>query len=145
MSGAQHNAPPFWRSRPVIAALVFSAIALFLLFSEHRAHFLYLLTTAWHVPYEAQHNRRLATTGPYAKIRHPQYVGFVVVMFGFLLQWPTLVTLVMFPVLVFMYARLAIHEEQESDARFGQTWRDYAARTQRFVPRLSRGDTVQVQ
>ncbi|MDQ7977299.1 isoprenylcysteine carboxylmethyltransferase family protein [Paraburkholderia sp. SARCC-3016] len=105
----------------------------------------YLLATAWHVLYEAQRNRRLATTGPYAKIRHPQYVGFVLVMFGFLLQWPTLVTLVMFPLLVFMYVRLAIHEERESDARFGQAWRDYATHTPRFVPRLSRGDTVHIQ
>jgi len=77
-----------------------------------------------------------ATTGPYAKIRHPQYVAFAVIMFGFLLQWPTLITLVMFPILVFMYVRLAKHEERESEQRFGQAWLDYAAHTPRFIPKL---------
>lgn len=52
----------------------------------------YLLSTAWHVLYEAQRNGQLATTGPYARIRHPQYVAFIIIMTGFLLQWPTLVT-----------------------------------------------------
>jgi len=57
-------------------------------------------------------------------------------LLGFLLQWPTLVTLVMFGILVVMYVRLALSEERESDVQFGQAWRDYAARTPRFVPRL---------
>ena len=59
-------------------------------------------------------------------------------MFGFLLQWPTLVTLVMFPVLVTMYVLLAVREEKDSDAAFGAAWRDYAERTPRFVPRFGR-------
>ena len=45
-------------------------------------------------------------------MRHPQYVGFILVMFGFLLQWPTLLTLAMFPILVGMYMRLAKGEER---------------------------------
>ena len=53
--------------------------------------------------YRAQRERRLATAGPYARIRHPQYVGFILIMLGFLVQWPTLVALAMFPVLVTMY------------------------------------------
>lgn len=57
-------------------------------------------------------------------------------MLGFLLQWPTLVTLAMFPILVFMYVRLAIQEERDSDAQFGEAWREYAAHTPRFVPNL---------
>ena len=104
----------------------------------------YLLSKAWHVLYEAQRNGKLATTGPYAKVRHPQYVAFVVIMFGFLLQWPTLVTLLMFPVLVYMYVHLAIQEERDSEARFGEAWREYASHTPRFIPRLSQDDTVHV-
>jgi protein-S-isoprenylcysteine O-methyltransferase Ste14 len=104
----------------------------------------YLLAKAWHVLYEAQRKGKLATTGPYAKVRHPQYVGFVVIMFGFLLQWPTLVTLLMFPVLVYMYVRLAIQEERDSEAQFGEAWREYAAHTPRFVPRLSQDHTIHV-
>src|SRR3989304_4422916 len=70
-----------------------------------------LLSNAWRVLYAAQNNRTLATTGPYARIRHPQYVGFVLIMFGFLAQWPTILTLAMFPVLVYMYVRLAGREK----------------------------------
>ncbi|MFM0327855.1 methyltransferase family protein [Caballeronia glebae] len=105
----------------------------------------YLLSISWHVLYEAQHAGQLATTGPYAKVRHPQYIAFVVIMTGFLLQWPTLVTIVMFPILVAMYVRLARHEESDSEQRFGQTWRDYAAHTPRFIPRFSGRDTAHVQ
>ena len=55
--------------------------------------------------------------GPYSRIRRPQYVGFVLIMFGFLLQWPTLVTVAMFPVLATMYVLLALREERESEFR----------------------------
>lgn len=95
----------------------------------------WLLAAAWKVLYQAQREHRLATTGPYARMRHPQYAGFVLIMFGFLLQWPTLVTLVMFPILVFMYAHLAKREEREVTAEFGETYARYAARTPRFIPR----------
>ncbi len=61
-------------------------------------------------------------------------------MLGFLFQWPTLVTLAMFPVLVFMYVRLALREERDSEREFGQLWRDYAQRTPRFFPRFNKAD-----
>ena len=96
----------------------------------------WLLSAAWRVLYRAQRSGRLATDGPYARIRHPQYVGFVLIMFGFLLQWPTLVTLAMFPVLVTMYVLLALREERESQNAFGEAWRKYAAGTPRFMPRV---------
>jgi protein-S-isoprenylcysteine O-methyltransferase Ste14 len=96
----------------------------------------WLLASAWRVLYEAQRTRRLATGGPYARVRHPQYVGFVLIMLGFLVQWPTLVTLVMFPILVFMYARLARREEADMLAQFGEDYRRYAQRVPAFIPRL---------
>ena len=96
----------------------------------------WLLSASWRVLYHAQRAHRLAMAGPYARIRHPQYVAFVLIMFGFLVQWPTLVTLVMFPVLVIMYALLARREEAESEAAFGVAWRAYAMRTPRFIPTL---------
>ena len=72
----------------------------------------WLLASAWKVLYAAQQTHTLATTGPYAYIRHPQYSGFVLIMLGFLAQWPTILTLAMFTVLVYMYVRLARREEQ---------------------------------
>ncbi len=95
----------------------------------------WLLAAAWRVLYQAQREGRLATTGAYARVRHPQYAGFVLIMFGFLLQWPTLLTLAMFPVLVVMYARLARREEREVAARFGAEYAAYAARVPAFLPR----------
>ena len=59
-------------------------------------------------------------------------------LLGFLLQWPTLLTMAMFPVLVWMYRRLAIIEEAEMPARFGPEYEDWAARSPRFVPSLRR-------
>lgn len=99
---------------------------------------LLLLASAWGVLYQAQRSHGLATTGPYARMRHPQYVGFVLIMLGFLVQWPTLLTLLMFPVLFFMYVRLARREEQDALTTFGAAYAQYAAKTPRFVPRLRR-------
>lgn len=95
-----------------------------------------LLAASWNILWRAQREHRLATTGPYARIRHPQYVGFVLILFGFLLQWPTLLTLVMFPVLVFMYGYLSRSEEAAMLAEFGEQYAEYKAATPRFFPRL---------
>jgi protein-S-isoprenylcysteine O-methyltransferase Ste14 len=97
-----------------------------------------LLAAAWRVLYAAQQAGTLATTGPYRYVRHPQYVGFILVMLGFLLQWPTLVTLAMFPILVAMYVRLAHREEREVAAELGARWSAYADVTPRWFPRLRR-------
>jgi protein-S-isoprenylcysteine O-methyltransferase Ste14 len=97
-----------------------------------------ILASAWDVLYKAQREGQLATTGPYAHVRHPQYGGFILIMSGFLLQWPTLLTLVMFPILVTMYVRLARREEREVQAAFGETYRRYVATTPAFVPRFVR-------
>ncbi len=96
-----------------------------------------LLASAWKVLYAAQQSRSLASTGPYARIRHPQYVAFIVIMVGFLFQWPTLLTLAMFPVLVFMYMQLARREELEALAAFGDSYRAYMREVPAFVPRFS--------
>ncbi|MCB9540055.1 MAG: isoprenylcysteine carboxylmethyltransferase family protein [Myxococcales bacterium] len=95
-----------------------------------------VLSASWKVLWSAQREGRLATTGTYAHVRHPQYIGFIAIMLGFLVMWPTLLTLLMFPVLTFMYVRLAHREEREVAEEFGDAWRDYAARTPRWIPRL---------
>lgn len=101
-----------------------------------------LLAAAWNRLYRAQREGRLATTGPYAVVRHPQYVGFIVIMLGFLLQWPTLITLLMFPILVTMYVRLARREEREALAMFGDAYARYMRHTPAFVPQRSTPPTA---
>jgi protein-S-isoprenylcysteine O-methyltransferase Ste14 len=95
-----------------------------------------VISAGWKVLYEAQRQHKLAATGIYAYIRHPQYLGFILVMVGFLVQWPTVLTLAMFPVLVFMYVRLARVEERESLAQFGAEYERYMREVPGFIPRL---------
>lgn len=93
---------------------------------------------SWQLLHAAQQAKQLVTTGPYARVRHPQYVGFMLVMVGFLVMWPTLLTLLMFPVLMFVYVRLAKKEEQLILDEFGDAYRDYVKRVPAFFPRLSK-------
>ena len=97
-----------------------------------------LLSSAWKVLYKAQSEHTLAMTGPYAHIRHPQYVGFILIMVGFFLQWPTLLTLIMLPILIWMYVRLAKSEEREAEKEFGNLWKEYAEETPSFIPNLKK-------
>jgi protein-S-isoprenylcysteine O-methyltransferase Ste14 len=93
-----------------------------------------LLSSAWHVLYQAQKQHAVATTGPYGSVRHPQYLAFILIMFGFLLQWPTLITLAMFPVLLVVYARVARSEERDSLADFGTAYEEYRQHVPAFLP-----------
>jgi protein-S-isoprenylcysteine O-methyltransferase Ste14 len=97
-----------------------------------------LTAAAWRILYEAQKSGTLATAGPYDYVRHPQYVGFILVLAGFLVQWPTILTIAMFPVLVAMYVRLARQEESETKAAFSDAFDRYAARVPAFLPRWTR-------
>ncbi len=96
-----------------------------------------LLSSAWRVLHAAQSTGTLATTGLYSRVRHPQYLGFVAIMFGFLLMWPTILTIAMFPVLLYMYHRLALSEEKTIEKEFGQQFLDYKKRTPAYIPKWS--------
>ena len=96
----------------------------------------WLTASAWRVLYKAQRQNQLAITGAYRYVRHPQYIGFILVLTGFLLQWPTLLTVFMYPILVWMYLHLARKEEADALKHFGQEYADYMYRTPRYLPRL---------
>jgi methanethiol S-methyltransferase len=93
-----------------------------------------IVAAGWRTLFKAQKHHVLAVEGPYVYVRHPQYVGFVLILLGFLVQWPTILTLVMFPMLVTMYVRLAKTEEREVRAKFGAEYDRYAARVPAFFP-----------
>lgn len=97
-----------------------------------------LLSSSWKVLFKAQKKGVLATQGPYQWIRHPQYIAFILIMFGFLLQWPTLLTLIMFPVLVYFYIKLANQEELESLEEYGHDYQNYMNKVPGFIPHLIR-------
>lgn len=103
-----------------------------------------LLSYAWPPLHRAQQRGELATTGVYARIRHPQYVAFILIMFGFVLQWPTILTVAMFPILAVVYIRLAKREEREALAEFGEAYRRYMERTPGFIPKWGTQKTLEV-
>ena len=78
----------------------------------------------------------LVTDGIYRYIRHPQYVGLFCIIFGWLLHWPTLLTLIIFPILVFVYYRLSVSEDAFLSQNFGEAFNRYRQKTPRFFPRL---------
>lgn len=96
-----------------------------------------LLGKAWEILYKSQRAHELATTGVYQYVRHPQYVAFTLIIFGFLVQWPTLITLIMAPILISRYVWLAKTEEKEMGKRFGETYRNYVNKTPAFFPKIS--------
>lgn len=97
----------------------------------------WLLAKAWPILYAAQQAGVLARTGPYARIRHPQYAAFLLIMAGFLLQWPTLITVATFPVLAVSYIRLAQREEAEALRQFGDAYRAYRQNVPGWFPVFS--------
>lgn len=99
----------------------------------------FMLASAWNVLHNAQRAGVMANSGWYARCRHPQYLAFILIMLGFLFQWPTLPTLAMFPVLVMVYRRLALKEEQQALAEFGDSYRRYMAVVPGWLPLLGRG------
>lgn len=94
------------------------------------------IASAWNILHKAQQSHSLATTGWYARCRHPQYIAFIMIMFGFLLQWPTIPTLVMFPILVVVYIRLASREERMAIEEFGDDYRRYMESTPAWIPKF---------
>jgi protein-S-isoprenylcysteine O-methyltransferase Ste14 len=102
----------------------------------------WLIAVAWRHLFAAARDHQLATAGPYGWLRHPQYAGFLLVMLGLLAQWPTIPTLVMFPVLAVVYRRLARNEEREVAAAFGPAWTAYTDTVNPFIPRRPRPVTL---
>jgi protein-S-isoprenylcysteine O-methyltransferase Ste14 len=95
---------------------------------------LIIIAQGWHRVHRAQ--GALVTDGLYARVRHPQYSGLFLITIGLLIQWPTIVTALTWPILMVMYVRLARREEADMERQFGEIYRAYAARVPRFVPRL---------
>ena len=74
------------------------------------------------------------TTGIYRYIRHPQYTGIFLFTLGWILHWPSVITLILWPVLTAAYVWLALFEERQAREEFGSEHDVYARRTKRFLP-----------
>jgi len=96
-----------------------------------------IIYKAWKVLHQAQQADTLARTGPYEYVRHPQYGGLIIIITGFLIMWPTLLTLIMYPVLIVVYIRLAKKEEKMIRREFGEAYDDYAREVPAFLPKMT--------
>lgn len=95
-----------------------------------------LLIAGWREVYRANKQGRLATGGPYALVRHPQYTGIFLVFFGEgVVHWPTVLSLTAFPIVVIAYALLARKEERQMIENFGDEYGKYQRRVPMFLPR----------
>lgn len=102
-----------------------------------------LVIRGWREVYHASREKRLATGGVYAMMRHPQYTGILLALFGEgVVHWPTLLTLALFPVMVALYVLLALREEKEMLATFGEEYRAYQRRVPMFLPRWDEWDRL---
>lgn len=79
--------------------------------------------------------KRLLAEGVYGVVRHPQYTGIFLAVFGQLVHWPTIPTLALAPLIVLAYVHLARREERQMIARFGDAYVAYRARVPMFFPR----------
>lgn len=96
---------------------------------------LVMIGSGWREVYRAQREGRLATGGLYGMVRHPQYTGIFVAIFGEgIVHWPTVVSVAMFPIIIAAYVLLARKEERQMLEQFGDRYRDYQRRVPMFVP-----------
>ncbi len=95
-----------------------------------------LFFKGWRQVYKALSEKKLVTDGLYGLVRHPQYTGLFIALFGEgVVHWPTLFSIGLLPVIIFIYYRLAKREEQKVTAEFGQEYLDYKKQVPMFIPR----------
>lgn len=93
---------------------------------------LLIMGKAWRQIYRA--NGELVTSGLYERVRHPQYLALFLITIGMLIQWPTVITLVMWPILTIMYYRLARKEERDMETKFNDRYLEYKQKVPMFLP-----------
>lgn len=100
---------------------------------------IWIISAGWEQVHRGE--GRLVTDGIYAYMRHPQYTGIFIITLAFMIQWPTLPTLILWPFVIAMYVRLARREEQDVLEKYPEQYREYMERTPMFFPRLRRRTT----
>jgi protein-S-isoprenylcysteine O-methyltransferase Ste14 len=102
---------------------------------------LWIISAGWQLVYEAE--GELVTRGVYRYMRHPQYTGIFIITLGFMIQWPTLATLLLWPFVIGMYVKLARKEEKDVLQAYPEEYHAYMARTPMFFPRLFGGQEAE--
>ena len=95
-----------------------------------------LVVLAWKAVHKKSSENDIASKGLYSHIRHPQYLGFILMTLGWLIHWPTIPTAIMWPILAVMYYNLAKREEREMVETYGERYQQYKKKVPMFIPRL---------
>ena len=99
-----------------------------------------LVADGWRKIHQARGKQQLMTDGVYARVRHPQYTGLFLIVFGEgVVHWPTIVSVIAFPIIVIAYTLLAQKEERQMIKEFGDEYREYQQRVPMFIPRIESG------
>lgn len=96
---------------------------------------LHYVIEGWKLVYKAK--GEFVRNGVYEKMRHPQYMGIYLIIIGFIIQWPTMVTLIMFPFLIVLYYKLAKREEEDILKKFPEEYKQYMIETPMFIPKVN--------
>lgn len=83
-----------------------------------------------------KYQSRLLTEGIYARIRHPRYVEYFIVVLGYALISNYLAVYILTALLIPALALVIRWEERELRHRFGKQYEDYCSRVPRFIPRF---------
>lgn len=98
-----------------------------------------LIADGWRRIHRARREERLVTEGVYSRMRHPQYTGLFLIVFGEgIVHWPTIISVIAFPVIVLAYTLLARKEERQMVDKFGDEYREYQRRVPMFIPRRNK-------
>lgn len=95
---------------------------------------IFLIIFGWKRIYRAK--GQLVTTGIYGRVRHPQYLGFLLLTLGMNILWVTISTFLLWPILAVLYYRLAKKEDKELEASFGEEYRNYKRVVPLLIPRI---------
>lgn len=96
----------------------------------------FMMAAGWRQVHSAKGG--LVTDGIYGYVRHPQYSGLFIITIGLLIQWPTIITVLMWPVLILAYYKLSKKEEEEMEREFGEEYKRYKEKVPMFIPRINR-------
>ncbi len=79
-------------------------------------------------------HKGVVSFGPYARLRHPQYLALALSGFGLLLYWPRFMVLVFYVTMLFVYYLLARNEEWRMKREQPGFYQEYMSRTWMFLP-----------
>ncbi|MGH9953372.1 MAG: methyltransferase family protein [Nitrososphaeraceae archaeon] len=97
---------------------------------------LLLVIAGWRSIYKARQKEIVVDKGIYRYVRHPQYLGLILIVSGWLIHWPTIPTLIMWPILIVLYYKLARKEEKHMESQYGEKYLLYEKSVPMFIPKI---------